>query len=127
MQKNKSNSVGDFFKPENTNIRILSMPRVRKDCTAIAMGIIIKQGHDARSGKYIVIDHGNGIESVYCHLSKFLHEPGAIVLAGDEIGVSGETGMATGPHLHFAIKENGKYVDPLPLILAINSYNKARW
>jgi murein DD-endopeptidase MepM/ murein hydrolase activator NlpD len=94
---------------------------------AIAMGIIIKQSYDARSGKYMVIDHGNGIESIYCHLSKFLHEPGATVLAGDVLGVSGETGEATGPHLHFAIKENGKYVDPLPLILAINRYNKARW
>jgi murein DD-endopeptidase MepM/ murein hydrolase activator NlpD len=94
---------------------------------AIAMGIIIKQAYDAGSGKYIVIDHGYGIESIYCHLSRFLHKPGAIVIAGDEIAISGETGMATGPHLHFAIKENGKYVDPLPLIPAIDGYNKRQW
>jgi murein DD-endopeptidase MepM/ murein hydrolase activator NlpD len=94
---------------------------------AIAQGIIMKQGYDARSGKYMVNDHGNGIESIYCHLSKFLNKPGAIVLAGDELGVSGETGLATGPHLHFAIKENGKYVDPLPLLWAIDRYNKLQW
>jgi murein DD-endopeptidase MepM/ murein hydrolase activator NlpD len=91
---------------------------------AIAQGIIMKQGYDARSGNFVVIYHGNGIESIYCHLSKFLKKPGAIVLAGDELGVSGETGVATGPHLHFAIKENGKYIDPLPLIQAIDTYNK---
>jgi murein DD-endopeptidase MepM/ murein hydrolase activator NlpD len=57
-------------------------------------------------------------------LSKFLHEPGDIVFAGDEIAVSGTTGEATGPHLHFAIKENGKFIDPVPLLQAIVRYNK---
>ena len=91
---------------------------------AIASGIIEREGYDARAGNFIVIEHGIGIESIYCHLSKFLHEPGDIVFAGDEIAVSGTTGEATGPHLHFAIKENGKFIDPVPLLQAIVRYNK---
>jgi murein DD-endopeptidase MepM/ murein hydrolase activator NlpD len=89
---------------------------------AIADGIIVKKDYDARSGNYIVIEHGNGIESIYCHLSKFLCRPGDLVFAGDRIAVSGATGAATAPHLHFAVKENGKFIDPLPLLNAIVGY-----
>ena len=89
---------------------------------AIADGIIVKEDYDTRSGNYIVIEHGNGIESIYCHLSKFLYRPGDLVFAGDRIAVSGATGAATAPHLHFAIKENGKFIDPLPLLKAIVGY-----
>jgi murein DD-endopeptidase MepM/ murein hydrolase activator NlpD len=90
---------------------------------AIANGIIVKEDYDTRSGNYIVIQHGNGIESIYCHLSKFLCRPGDLIFAGDRIAVSGATGAATAPHLHFAIKENGKFIDPIPLLRAIGKYN----
>ena len=63
---------------------------------AIASGIIVRADYDARSGNFVVINHGIGIESIYCHLSKFLNKPGAIVLAGDELGVSVETGRQRG-------------------------------
>jgi murein DD-endopeptidase MepM/ murein hydrolase activator NlpD len=89
---------------------------------AISDGIIVKEDYDTRSGNYIVIQHGNGIESIYCHLSKFLCRPGDLIFAGDRIAVSGATGAATAPHLHFAIKENGKFIDPLPLLKAIVGY-----
>ena len=90
----------------------------------IANGIIVKEGYDARAGNYIVIQHGNGIESIYCHLSKFLFNPGDLVFGGDGIAISGATGAVTAPHLHFAIKENGKFIDPLPLLRAIVEYDR---
>jgi murein DD-endopeptidase MepM/ murein hydrolase activator NlpD len=90
----------------------------------IANGIIVKEDYDARAGNYIVIQHGNGIESIYCHLSNFLFKPGDLVFAGDGIAISGASGAATAPHLHFAIKENGKYIDPLPLLRAIVEYDR---
>lgn len=86
---------------------------------AIANGIIIREGYGIREGNYLVILQGNGIESIYCHLSKFLFKPGDLVFAGDGIAISGASGAATAPHLHFAIKENGKFIDPLPLLRAI--------
>ena len=91
---------------------------------SIANGIISKEGYDKRAGNYIVIQHGNGIESIYCHLSKFLFKPGDLVFAGDRIAISGATGAATAPHLHFAVKENGKFIDPKPLLNAIVEYNE---
>ena len=91
---------------------------------SIANGIISEEGYDSRAGNYIIIQHGNGIESIYCHLSKFFFKPFDSVSAGDAIALSGETGAATGPHLHFAIKVNGKFIDPEPLLNAIVEYNE---
>ena len=88
----------------------------------IANGIIAMEGYDKRAGNYLIIQHGNRIESIYCHLSKFLCRPGDLVFAGDTIAISGATGAVTAPHLHFAIKENGKFIDPLPLLEAISRY-----
>ena len=88
----------------------------------IANGIIAMEGYNKRAGNYLIIQHGNGIESIYCHLSKFLCHPGDLVFAGDTIAISGATGAVTAPHLHFAIKENGKFIDPLPLLEAISRY-----
>ncbi|MDE3185123.1 MAG: M23 family metallopeptidase [Bacteroidota bacterium] len=88
----------------------------------IANGIIAKEGYDKRAGNYLIIQHENRIESIYCHLSKFLCRPGDLVFAGNTIAISGATGAVTAPHLHFAIKENGKFIDPLPLLEAISRY-----
>jgi len=91
---------------------------------SIANGIIVKESYDERAGNYMVIQHGNGIESIYCHLSKFLFRRGDLVFAGDGIAISGATGAVTAPHLHFAVKEDGRFVDPLPLLKAIVGYEK---
>ena len=85
----------------------------------IANGIIAKAGYDVRAGNYLTVQHGNRIESIYCHLSNFLFNPGDLVFGGDSIAISGASGAATAPHLHFAIKENGKFIDPLPLFEAV--------
>jgi murein DD-endopeptidase MepM/ murein hydrolase activator NlpD len=63
-------------------------------------------------GKYIVIDNGNNIQSIYAHLSKIFVYVGQKVKPGDIIGAEGETGWATGPHLHFQINIFGIPVNP---------------
>ncbi len=63
-------------------------------------------------GKCVVIDHGNGFETYYGHLSKISVKKGQRVSVGDKIGNIGSTGRSTGPHLHYEIHRNGKVVNP---------------
>jgi murein DD-endopeptidase MepM/ murein hydrolase activator NlpD len=64
-------------------------------------------------GNVLQIDHGNGIVTVYGHMSRFSTAGmGAHVERGQTIGYVGMTGLATGPHLHFEYRVNGQYVDP---------------
>ena len=68
------------------------------------------------SGLSVFIDHGGGIQSMYFHLSKSFVQVGQLVEKGVAIGLSGFSGRATGPHLHFGIRLNGGRVDPMELI-----------
>jgi murein DD-endopeptidase MepM/ murein hydrolase activator NlpD len=67
-------------------------------------------------GNCVVIDHGQGLLTLYLHLSKFLVKEGDDVDKGQPIGVSGGTGRATGPHLHLAVRWQGVYLDPQALL-----------
>jgi len=67
-------------------------------------------------GNFVVIDHGQGLLSLYLHLSKFSVKEGDNVAKGQEIGMSGGTGRATGPHLHLAVRWQGVYLDPQTLL-----------
>lgn len=93
---------------------------------SIAGGIIIKEGYNLRSGNFMIVDHGNGVESIYCHLNNFLLNKGDGVLAGSRIAISGATGAVTGPHLHFALKVNEKFADPIPLLKIIEQFNRKK-
>ena len=64
------------------------------------------------NGKTVFIDHGNGLITMYCHLDKFKVKAGQMVNKGELIGLSGKTGRATGPHLHWSVMLNGEMVDP---------------
>lgn len=63
-------------------------------------------------GNHIVISHAGGMESSYAHLSEILVEEGEAVSTGQKIGKVGTTGLSTGPHLHFEIKQNGSSLNP---------------
>jgi murein DD-endopeptidase MepM/ murein hydrolase activator NlpD len=67
-------------------------------------------------GNCLVIDHGQGLLTLYLHLSKFLVKEGDDVSKGQAIAVSGGTGRATGPHLHLAVRWQGVYLDPEALL-----------
>jgi murein DD-endopeptidase MepM/ murein hydrolase activator NlpD len=67
-------------------------------------------------GNFVVLDHGQGFLTLYLHLSEFKVKEGDQVKRGQEIGLSGGTGRATGPHLHVAVRWQGTYLDPERLI-----------
>ena len=72
------------------------------------------------SGNSIIIDHGEGIYTCYYHMSKFKVKKGEMVTKGEVIGLSGDTGRITGPHLHFSARVGGLQVDPLQLVKLLN-------
>lgn len=76
-------------------------------------GIVTTSSYSSASGNYIIIDHGSGIETVYKHLSESMLPMSRKVTKGQVIGLSGNTGLSTGPHLHFEILQDGVHVDPL--------------
>jgi len=67
-------------------------------------------------GNCVVIDHGQGLLSLYLHLSELKVKEGEHVDRGEEVGLSGATGRATGPHLHLAVRWQGVYVNPAVLL-----------
>lgn len=69
--------------------------------------------YEARGyGNYVIIRHPNGLETVYGHLNKHLVKPDQVVKAGDPIGLGGNTGRSTGPHLHFETRYMGYAINP---------------
>lgn len=83
---------------------------------AAASGEVVISKYSYSGGNYIMIDHGSGIFTVYMHLSKRSCDVGTEVKQGQKIGEVGSTGYSTGPHLHFGIRKNGKYVNPLTFV-----------
>ena len=79
-------------------------------------GKVIHAGWMGGYGQVLVVDHGNGISTLYAHQSAFLVSNGQTVNRGDPIGKVGSTGWSTGPHLHFEVRINGSYTDPMPYI-----------
>ena len=93
---------------------------------APADGRILRLGRNRAAGKFIVIKHRNGMETYYNHLSKINSQLGVgrWVNTGDNLGENGCTGFCTKPHLHFAIKKNGKFIDPIRLVKSYPFHNK---
>lgn len=83
---------------------------------AAAAGRIIVAGWGGNCGNMIAIDHAGGLSTVYCHLSQVFVGVGQDVQRGQAIAASGATGDATGPHLHFEVRENGHPVDPMSFL-----------
>lgn len=79
-------------------------------------GKVVFAGDLFYTGYTVIIDHGLEIFSVYGHLSKTLVEAGKVVEKGEIIGLSGNTGRTSGPHLHWGVKVQGQYIDGLVLI-----------
>jgi murein DD-endopeptidase MepM/ murein hydrolase activator NlpD len=94
----------DFRVPSGTSIAAVNSGRV-----ILARSLFFE-------GNCVVIDHGQGLLTLYLHLSKFLVKEGDDVNKGQAIGLSGGTGRATGPHLHLAVRWQGLYLDPQVLL-----------
>lgn len=80
---------------------------------AAGVGTVKDAGLDEVYGRYILIDHGGGIESMYGHASRIFVQTGDPVEQNEVIALSGSTGRSTAPHLHFEIRRDGEPVDPL--------------
>ena len=80
-------------------------------------GIVTSAGWSTGYGNTITIDHGFGLVTRYAHASRLLVRAGQRVKRGERIALVGNTGLATGPHLHYEVHVNGKPVDPLRYVL----------
>ena len=75
-------------------------------------GTVTVSQYNSSYGYYVIIDHGNGLSTLYGHNSRLLAQVGQTVEAGDIISLSGSTGRSTGPHLHFEVRVNGERTNP---------------
>jgi murein DD-endopeptidase MepM/ murein hydrolase activator NlpD len=103
QERNPHNGL-DIAAPEGTDIRVT------------ADGTVIESGDFFFSGNMVYVDHGQGLISLYAHLSRIDVKPGDVLRRGDILGAVGQTGRVTGAHLHFAVIANGILVDPLYLL-----------
>jgi murein DD-endopeptidase MepM/ murein hydrolase activator NlpD len=100
QERNPHNGL-DIAAPEGTDIRVT------------ADGTVIEAGDFFFSGNMVYVDHGQGLISLYAHLSRIDVKPGDALRRGDVLGAVGQTGRVTGAHLHFAVMANGVLVDPV--------------
>lgn len=84
-------------------------------------GVVTATGDYFFNGKTVIIDHGQGFVTMYCHLSMMSVIEGQLLETGEPIGAVGATGRVTGPHLHFGTYLNGTAVDPALLLQTVTS------
>jgi len=86
-------------------------------CKAASDGVVIlTENSNVGYGKSVRVDHGGGYITIYGHFSAIHVSKGQTVKAGDIIGITGNTGNSTGPHLHFEVRLNNSPIDPQPMI-----------
>lgn len=95
----------------------------RCEVYAMMLGIVVKSGQDRLSGKYVTVRHGDFSVS-YCHLSECLVKKGDCVRPGEVVGISGNTGRSTGPHLHLTVRMGRRHIDPGILLRFIDETRK---
>lgn len=86
------------------------------DVAAAARGTVVHAGPAGTYGNLVTLRHDNGFETRYAHLSAVDVKVGDLVEAGQDVGKVGSTGHSTGPHLHFEVRQDGRPIDPSPLL-----------
>lgn len=83
---------------------------------AATAGIVITAEYYGGYGYTIIVQHANSVSTLYAHLSGFNSQVNDYVVAGEQVGVCGTTGLSTGPHLHFEVRQSGVPVNPVPYL-----------
>ena len=91
---------------------------------APSSGVVMLTGDYYYNGKFIMVNHGNNLISMFLHLDDIAIKKDDEIIKGQFIGTIGTTGLSTGPHLHWSVLLNNSYIDPLKLI---NNYTKYAW
>lgn len=108
---------GRYYHPVHTGIDISDGKRAgTTPIKAYRSGTVIAAGRDGGLGNRVIVDHGNGVTSVYGHMSSISVQAGQVVTTQTTLGFEGSTGVSTGTHLHFEIRVNGQAADPLLFI-----------
>ena len=87
---------------------------------ATASGMVLEAGEASDYGLYVLLRHADGYESMYGHLSRITVRQGETLEAGGVVGLSGNTGRSTAPHLHFEIRRDGRSIDPATLVKEVS-------
>jgi len=114
--RNIGSVFGEIRKTGDEEIRHLGTDFTAKTGTPVAAinaGVVSKSYLDTTYGNTVIVDHGYGIFTLYMHLSERKVKEGDVVKKGAPLGLVGQTGYASGPHLHLSLKINGTSVDPL--------------
>ena len=82
------------------------------DIMAMKAGVVVSSGYSGGYGNVVILEHDNGIRTLYAHCSKLLVKSGERVSKGQVIALVGSTGNSTGPHLHIEFRKGGKRYDP---------------
>jgi murein DD-endopeptidase MepM/ murein hydrolase activator NlpD len=88
----------------------------RTPVLAAMSGVVSETGEDRALGNYMILDHGNGYKTMYAQLDEIVAAKGRRAAQGETIAFSGNTGLSTGPHLHFGVYLNGEALDPLSVL-----------
>ena len=80
---------------------------------AVAAGVVRRASSDGVNGRIVVLDHGRGVSTLYCHNDALLVRSGERVTKGQVIARTGNSGLSTGPHLHYQLDLAGEPADPL--------------
>jgi len=90
-----------------------------REVPTAAPGRVVSAGEQGGYGQTVVVEHADGLQTRYAHLSAILVTPGQELASGDTVGRVGQSGRATGPHLHFEVVLNGQRVDPARVAMAL--------
>jgi murein DD-endopeptidase MepM/ murein hydrolase activator NlpD len=105
LKKRRPHNGTDFAARTGTAVR------------SVAAGTVVYAGTNGGHGRFVKVKHASGIQTSYSHLSRVTVKKGARVNQGERVGLVGSSGLATGPHLHYQMWKNGKYVDAMRAVL----------
>ena len=120
FMRDRSESPRGALSPRERDVASLVAIGMGNPVLSVAAGEVVLTGEHFFAGTSVYVDHGDGLISMYFHLSEIGVEVGQTVAKGDEVGKIGSTGRSTGPHLHLGLRWKGARIDPEPLLSTLD-------